>query len=76
MSKKPGCGKRMHPVFRDFFCANVHFEAKLREVVGEEGHYFFYVGPVFKDKCAVIYINHSEYIKKRAICEGDKLEAH
>ena len=45
---------------RGFFCTNVHFEAKPRKVVREEGDPFLYVGTGFKDKCAVIYINHVE----------------
>ena len=35
---------------RDFYFANVHFEAKPSKVVGEEGDSFFDVGPGFKDK--------------------------
>ena len=33
---------------RIFFCANVHFEVKLREVVGEWGDNSFNFSPVFK----------------------------
>ena len=57
--KETGGGKKMHSVFEGFFRANVHFDAKPSKVVREEGDPFFDVGPGFKDKSAVIYINHA-----------------
>ena len=48
------------------FCANVHFKAQVRKVVGEEGDPSFGVCPGFKNKCAIIYIEHAEYIKESA----------
>ena len=62
--KKPGGRNNAHSVFEGFFfCSNMHFKAKLREVVREEGDPFFNFGPGFKDKYIAIYINHAEYIK-------------
>ena len=45
---------------RDFNPANVHFESKPNKVVGEQGDYFLDVGPEFKDKYVIIYIEHAE----------------
>ena len=58
--KKPGGGKNTHSVFEGFFCANMYFEAKLIEVIGKEGGPSFYVGPGFKNKYAIVYIDHAE----------------
>ena len=44
---------------RGFFCANVHFKAKPSKVVGEDIDPSFDVGPGFKSKCVVIYIEHT-----------------
>ena len=57
--KKPGSGENTHSVFEGVFCANVYFEAKLIEVVVEEGDPSLDVGPLFKNKYAVIYIEHA-----------------
>ena len=46
------------------FYANVHFEAKLSEVVGKEGDHYFGVGTRFKNKLAFIYIHLAEYIEE------------
>ena len=46
-----------------FFCANVHFEAKPSEVIKKEGDPFFDVGPGFRNKCTIVYIEHAEYTK-------------
>ena len=45
-------------------------------MVGEEGYNSFDVGPGFKNKCDVIYIEHVEYIQESTIREGDGLVAH
>ena len=45
-------------------------------MVGKEGDHFFDGGPGFKNKCAVIYIEHVEYIQESTIREGDGLVAH
>ena len=45
--KKPGGRNNLYSIFKGFFCANVHFEAKLSKVVGEEVDPSFYVGPGF-----------------------------
>ena len=58
--KKHGGGENMHSVFKGFFCANVHFKAKSRKVVGKEGDPFFGVGPGFKNNCAIFYIYNLE----------------
>ena len=65
--KKPGGTKNTHSVF--FLCLCV-FEAKPREMVREEGDPFLDVRPVFKNKCADIYIKNTEYIKESARYEG------
>ena len=62
--KKPRGGENTNSVFEVFFsCANMYFKAKPRKVVGKEGDSFFDVGPGFKKKCTVIYIEHAEYIE-------------
>ena len=60
MLKKHGGGGNTHSVFEVFFCANVHFEAKPSKVIGKEGDPFFNVGPGFKKKCAIVYIEYAE----------------
>ena len=74
--KKPGIRKNKYSLFEGFFPVSMYFKAKLIEVIGKNGDPFFYVGPGFKDKCAVIYIKHSEYIKESARCEGPGLVDH
>ena len=44
----------------------MHFEAKQSKVVREEGDYFLNVGPGFKNKFVLIYIEHTKDIKKHA----------
>ena len=58
--KKPGGGKNIYSVRKVFLFANVHFEAKPSKVVGKEGDPSFDVGPGFKNKCAIIHIEHAE----------------
>ena len=61
--KKPGGGENVHSVLKIFFCANDNIKAKLSKVIGKEGALSFDVGPGFKNKCAIVYIEHAEYIK-------------
>ena len=57
-------------LLRIFFCANVHFKAKPSKVVVEEGDPFSNVSPGSKNKCAINYMEHAEYIEENAKCEG------
>ena len=43
--------------------SDVHFKYKPSKVVGKEGNTFFNVSSVLKNKCAVVYIDHVEYIE-------------
>ena len=47
---KPRGKKNTHSVFEDFFCADVQFEAKTSEVVGEEGDTSLDISPGFTKK--------------------------
>ena len=61
--KNPGAGKTCIQYSMFFFCANVHFEAKPSEVIKMEGDPSFELVTEFKKKCAIVYIEHVEYIK-------------
>ena len=58
--KKSEGGKDTHSVFEVFSHADVHFKSEPKKVVGKEGNPFFNVSPGFKNKCAVVYIEHAE----------------
>ena len=60
----------------DFPCANVHFESKPSKMVGEYSDTFCDVGPGFKEKWVVIYINNAEYMKESEKCEDAGFVAH
>ena len=62
--------------FRSESWMTVYFKAKRDEVVEEEDNSSFDVSSVFKDKCTVVYICHSEYIKEHDRCEGYRLMDH
>ena len=58
--KKPREMKNTHSVVEGFFHSGVHFKSEPSKVVGKEGDTFFNVSPGFKNKCAVVYIEHAE----------------
>ena len=43
-----------------FYRSDVHFKSELGKVVEKEGDTFFDVSPGFKNKRAVVYIEHAE----------------
>ena len=58
--KKPGGGKIRIQSLTVFPRSDVHFKSEPRKVVGKEGDTCFDVSPGFKNKCAVVYIDHAE----------------
>ena len=58
--KKPGGGENTHSVFDVFSRFDVYFKSEPGKVVGKEGGTFFDVSPGFKNKCAVVYIEHAK----------------
>ena len=58
--KKPGGGEiRIHSL-RFFSCADMHFKSEPNKVVVNEGDPFFNFSPGFKNKCAVVLIEHEK----------------
>ena len=59
--KKPGGGKNTHSIFDGFSSVPICISSPNREkLLVRRVVPFFSVSPGFKDKCAIVYIEHAE----------------